>query len=241
MSTSSSDAGPCLWMIPCSISDADVDLFFSARWREEIKHIRHFIVEDVRSARRFLGALKIFDVSSLVFEELNVHTPQDSLPGLLKPLTQGVPVGILSESGCPGIADPGARAVAWAHDHGIPVRALTGPSSIVLALMASGMNGQRFTFHGYLPVEPEVCSNELKKLERESAANHTTHIFIENPHRNKRLLETMIRVLSANTRLAIALDLTGPSEKVISLPVRHWKSRPAETLPKLPCIFLFQA
>ena len=233
---------PELFLIPNRISDADAELFFSAGWRRQISHIRYFIVEDVRSARRFLSALKIFPpMDELTFSELNVQTPSSALPSLMKPLHQGHPMGVISESGCPGVADPGAWAVAYAHDHGIAVRPLTGPSSIILALMASGMNGQRFSFNGYLPIDARERLMEIQRLEKISTAQQATQVFIESPHRNARLLETLLGTLSPNTRLAVAVDLTGESERIVSLPVRQWKARPVEALPKLPCIFLFQA
>ena len=231
-----------LVLIPNRISESPVDDFFTPAWKEEIRPLRHFLVEHPRSARQFLSALRLYDdIGSLHLEVLNVDTPLSDLPGLMKPLTEGHPMGVISESGCPGIADPGAYAVAFAHDHGIPVRPLVGPSSVVLALMASGMSGQRFSFNGYLPVQPQPLQEAIRKSERLSREQQSTQIFIESPHRNIRLLEALLQTLSPSTRLAIALDLTGKDERIISRRVSEWKKGAVPSLPKMPCIFLFQA
>lgn len=228
-----------LFLIPNLIAEIHPDKIFSPLWREEISPIRFFIVEDLRSARQFLSSLKIYsDISSLSFQKLDRETSVQEVPDLMKPLLEGHDVGVLSESGSPGVADPGALAVQWAHDHSIQVRPLVGPSSILLSLMASGLNGQRFSFHGYLPIQEKELSAALKRLEKESRDGQVTQIFIESPHRNAKLLATLKRQLSPETRLCVACDLTGPQEKIVSLPVRKW---PVWDLPKMPCIFLFLA
>jgi 16S rRNA (cytidine1402-2'-O)-methyltransferase len=228
-----------LFMIPNLIASVNPDTCFSNLWKTEITHIRHFVVEDVRSARQFLSSLKIFpSIEELNFGVLNRETPAEALPGLLSVLQEGKDIGIISESGCPGVADPGSLAVAWAHDHHIQVRPMVGPSSIILALMASGMNGQRFTFQGYLPIEQQTLHAAISRLEKESKSGNITQIFIESPHRNNRLLGSLKKVLSPQVRLCVACDLTGPTEKIISGMVQNW---PEIELPKMPCIFLFQA
>lgn len=231
-----------LVLIPNRISEAPAEMFFSEAWKDEVRPLRYFLVEHPRSARQFLSALRIFeDIGSLQLQVLNVDTPPSDIPGMMKPLMEGFSMGIISESGCPGVADPGAQAVAFAHDQGIQVRPLVGPSSVLLALMASGMNGQRFSFNGYLPVQPQPLQDAIRKSERLSREQQSTQIFIESPHRNMRLLETLLQTLSPATRLAVALDLTGREERVISRRVADWKKSDMPQLPKLPCIFLFQA
>lgn len=230
---------PTLYLIPCRIAEGNPDRLFSDLWKADIRHLRHFLAEDVRTARQFLSALKVFgDIGALAFSVLSRETPVGSVEELMQPLKDGHDLGVLSESGCPGIADPGAMAVAWAHRNGYQVRPLVGPSSIVLALMASGFNGQQFTFNGYLPIGQQELTGAIRKLERQSRETGAAQLFIESPHRNQRLLEVLLKTLSPATRLCIALDLTGSGERIISQPVSAW---PAVDLPKLPCIFLFQA
>lgn len=226
-------------MIPNLISETSPDRIFSETWKKEIAHIKHFIVEDFRSARQFLSGLKIYEsISTLSFQTLDRETSIADIPSLMKPLLEGNDLGVMSESGCPGIADPGALAAKWAHEHGVTVRPMTGPSSILLALMASGLNGQRFSFHGYLPIQEKELITSIKQLERESRDAQVTQIFIESPHRNNRLLTMLRRKLSSETRLCVACDLTGTNEKILTLPVKQW---PDWELPKMPCIFLFLA
>ncbi|MFM8346872.1 MAG: SAM-dependent methyltransferase [Bacteroidota bacterium] len=230
---------PALYLIPCRIAEGNPDRFFSAMWKEDIRHLRQFLAEDVRTARQFLSALKVFgDIGELSFAVLSRETPVESVEALMQPLKDGLDLGVLSESGCPGIADPGALAVAWAHRHGYRVKPLVGPSSIVLALMASGFNGQQFTFNGYLPIGQQELTGAIRKLERQSKETGAAQIFIESPHRNQRLLETLLKTLSPASRLCVAQDLTGEGETIISREVSAW---PQVNLPKLPCIFLFQA
>jgi 16S rRNA (cytidine1402-2'-O)-methyltransferase len=226
-------------MVPNMIASADPDTIFAPLWRKEIAHLRHFLAEDFRSARQFLSALKVYDdIGALHFEKLDRDTQEEEIDSLLKPLLDGYDMGVLSESGCPGVADPGALAAGRAHRLGITVRPLVGPSSILLALMASGMNGQRFAFNGYLPIQEKELTAEIKKLEKISRETHQTQIFIESPHRNNRLLSALKKHLSPSTGLCVACDLTGKDEKIVSLPVKAW---PEWELPKMPCIFLFLA
>jgi len=173
----------------------------------------------------------------LSFSVLDKETTPEAIGELLKPIQDGHDIGIISESGIPAVADPGNLAVAYAHSKNIPVVILPGPSSIMLAMAASGLNGQQFAFHGYLPIDEKECSGAIKTFEKESKARNQTQIFIETPFRNNRLLKAFLKNLSPTTRLCVAIDLTGAEEKIISKTVKSW---PSVELPKLPAIFLFQ-
>jgi 16S rRNA (cytidine1402-2'-O)-methyltransferase len=204
-----------------------------------LRSITHFLVEDVRTARRYLSSLKIYEsIESLHFEVLNKDTKEIELNELMKPLLTGNYMGVISESGCPGIADPGAMAVAYAHERNIQVIPLVGPSSILLALMASGLSGQKFAFHGYLPVDGKEASKLIKELERESERKGQTQLFIETPYRNNQVLDHLIRTLKDQTMLTIALDITGGDENIRTKSVREWKIIKV-VLPKVPSLFLF--
>ena len=174
------------------------------------------------------------------FEVLDKDTKVESLAKLLEPIGEGKNIGLLSESGCPGVADPGALAVQFAHEHQITVVPLVGPSSILLALMASGLNGQRFAFHGYLPIDSKEAVVAIKNLERESREKNQTQIFIETPYRNSALMGHLIKSLRPDTRLCIAVDLTSTREKIICKEVLRWKAEPV-SLEKVPTVFLFLA
>jgi 16S rRNA (cytidine1402-2'-O)-methyltransferase len=208
---------------------------------EILKTLDHYLAEDARTGRRFLSSLKIFpSIDALHFEILNKDTKESELKNLFKPIEEGKDLGILSESGCPGIADPGALAVNHAHENNITVVPLVGPSSIVLALMASGLNGQQFCFHGYLPVESKEITNRIKELERESKAKNQTQIFIETPYRNNSLFEHFLKTLHPETKLTVAIDITGKNELVQTRKVKLWKEISANW-PKTPAVFLFLA
>jgi 16S rRNA (cytidine1402-2'-O)-methyltransferase len=227
-----------LYLIPTVLSEGTSDKLFSQSWRESISHIRHFCVENVRTARRFLSSLKVFpSIEELDFYVLDKETNQESISELLKPITEGKDVGIISESGIPAVADPGNLAVSYAHAKDIRVTVLPGPSSIMLALAASGLNGQQFAFHGYLPIDEKECERNIKSFEKESKSKGQAQIFIETPFRNNRLLKVMLKNLSPGSILCVALDVTGSEERIISKKVSKW---PKVDLPKLPAIFLFQ-
>ncbi|HNR74383.1 MAG TPA: SAM-dependent methyltransferase [Cyclobacteriaceae bacterium] len=229
-----------LFLIPTIISDHQQGVI-PQQVREALPGIKHFLAEDVRTARRYLSSLKVYpSMEELNFETLNKETPSASLPPLMKPLADGLNMGVISESGCPGVADPGALAVAYAHEHGFQVVPLVGPSSILLALMASGLNGQQFAFHGYLPIESKEASKKIQELERESKLKNQTQIFIETPYRNNSVFTHLIKNLHPNTRLTVALDITGQQEVITTKPVMVWRSNPAEW-PKAPAVFLFLA
>jgi len=206
---------------------------------QTLKSIRYFLVEDARTARRYLSSLKIYDsIELLNIEVLDKDTKAEQLDELMKPLLTGNYMGIISESGCPGVADPGSMAVAYAHERNIQVVPLVGPSSILLGLMASGLNGQKFAFHGYLPVDGKEALKTIKELERESELKNQTQIFIETPYRNNSVLDHLLNSLKPTMLLTIAVDINGFNENIRTKSVGEWKvAKP--TLPKLPSLFLF--
>lgn len=209
---------------------------------ERVRALRHFVVEDAKSARRFLAACgHPGPMRSLAFAQLNEHTPAERIPALLEPALAGHDLGVLSEAGLPAVADPGARLVAHAHASGVAVVPLVGPSSIVLALAASGLEGQRFRFLGYLPADPAGRRTRLASIERDSARDRETQVFIETPYRNDALLADILAQCRPATRLAIAADLTSPREWIRSDAIEAWRARPAAPLGKRPAIFLLLA
>lgn len=230
-----------LYLIPVIISDDTHHVVTPEQVKSALPLITHFAAENVRTARRFLSSLKIYpSIQELKFEVLDKDTPQEEIKRILQPLFDGLNVGVLSEAGCPGVADPGALAVAFAHDHEIQVVPLVGPSSIILALMASGLNGQKFAFHGYLPVDQQTCAQAIRSLEKESKQKNQTQIVIETPYRNNQVKQLLIQTLHPATRLSIAIDLTGAKEQVVTRRVADWKKASRE-LPKLPAVFSFLA
>jgi 16S rRNA (cytidine1402-2'-O)-methyltransferase len=203
---------------------------------EVVQHLNTFFVEDIRTARRFISSLKLGKViDELTFYELNKDTPQEQTLAQLKKLNADA--GIISEAGCPGIADPGAVAVGFAHQLGYQVKPLVGPSSILLALMSSGFNGQSFTFHGYLPIDKAAKIKVLKNLEQTAKTKNQTQIFMETPYRNNQLLEDALQNLHPETSLCIAANITAEDELIKTLPVREWKKQKPD-LHKKPTIFL---
>jgi 16S rRNA (cytidine1402-2'-O)-methyltransferase len=230
-----------LFLIPNIIAENTEDKIVTPQLRALLPGISHFLAENIRTARRFLSSLKVYDaIEPLEFSMLDKNTTQSELPALMSPVLAGLDMGIISESGCPGIADPGALAVKFAHEHQIKVIPLVGPSSIFLALMASGLNGQNFSFHGYLSIEQNEASLSIKSLEKESRARSQTQIFIETPYRNNSILQTLVKNLSPDTLLTIAIDITGLSERIETKSVKKWRTT-AITLPKTPAVFLFLA
>jgi 16S rRNA (cytidine1402-2'-O)-methyltransferase len=232
-----------LFLVPAWLSDASpAEAALPAAALAQVRRIDRFIVEEARSARRFLAACgHPRPMREIAFSELNEHTDAAAVPALLVPLLEGTDVGLLSEAGAPAVADPGALLVAAAHAQGIAVVPLVGPSSIVLALMASGLEGQRFRFHGYLPVEAPARRARLSELEREAARADETQIFIETPYRNDALLADILATCRGATRLAVAADLTAPTEWIRMDAVDGWKSRPSPPIGKRPAIFLIHA
>jgi 16S rRNA (cytidine1402-2'-O)-methyltransferase len=230
-----------LILIPTVIAEGTQHKVIPPHTKNELKGIQHFLAENVRTARRFLSSLEIYDaIETLHFQVLDKDTRDDELADLFAPVFKGFNLGILSESGSPGIADPGALAVKYAHHHGIKVVPLVGPSSVLLALMASGLNGQHFAFHGYLPIETKGREKSLRMLENESSQRNQTQIFIETPFRNGVLYSALLKNLKPQTELCIAMDINGENEFIETRPIREWKSKSID-LPKLPAIFLFLA
>lgn len=230
-----------MFLIPNVIADETQKSVIPQQVIESLKHIQHFLAEDVRTARRFLSSLKIYDsIEALQFEVLNKDTKEKEMANLFKPLMEGKNVGVISESGCPGVADPGALAVAYAHKKNIRVIPLVGPSSILLALMASGLNGQQFAFHGYLPIDAKEAAKKIKEIERESSLKNQTQIFIETPYRNNQVLKYLIDHLGGEIHLCVAVNLTGKDEFIKMQTVADWKKN-IPVLPKVPAVFLFLA
>jgi 16S rRNA (cytidine1402-2'-O)-methyltransferase len=228
-----------LYLIPTVISEGTQLEVISPQVLQVLPGLRVFLAENVRTARRYLSSLKLFpSIDQLQFDVLDKDTTEDSLASLLDPLLKGSSVGVLSESGCPGIADPGALAAAWAHRHEVEVVPLVGPSSILLALMASGLNGQQFAFHGYLPVDNQLLSKEIRELERESEKRKQTQILIETPYRNNKLLGQLVKTLRKETLLTVAIDITGKDQFIRTRPVGEWRQNTPQ-LPKAPAVFLF--
>jgi len=230
-----------LVLIPTTISENTTEAVINGFVRNELKSIRHFLVENVRTARRFLSGLHIYDsIEPLSFQTLDKDTPEHDLKHLFVPLFKGKNMGVLSEAGCPGVADPGSIAVRYAHEQKIKVRPLVGPSSILLALMGSGLNGQSFAFHGYLPVDKLSALAAIRILEKESITKKQTQIFIETPYRNNAMMENLKSALRDNTLVCRAIDLTGQQEDIKTMTIKSWKGV-TDNLPKLPAIFLFLA
>ena len=227
-----------LYLLPVTLGDTPWERVLPIYNKDVLSHIRHFIVEDVRSARRFLKKVdKDIDIDALTFYPLNKHTSPEAISGYLKPLEEGFSMGVISEAGCPAVADPGADVVAIAQRKGLKVVPLVGPSSIILSVMASGFNGQSFAFNGYLPIEPAERAKKLKQLEQRAYAEHQTQIFIETPYRNNKMVEDILQNCRPQTRLCIAANITCESEYIHTRTVKEWKGRTPD-LTKIPCIFL---
>jgi len=232
---------PTLFLIPTTLGDSTIEKVLPAEIIKVVQSLKHFVVENTRTARRHLKRMvPEIVIDDLDFKELNEHTQRKELELLLEPLRQGFDVGILSEAGCPGVADPGADLVRIAHEQGIKVVPLVGPSSILLSLMASGMNGQNFAFIGYIPVKPAERATAIRDVERNSARDHQTQIFIEAPYRNTKLLEDLLAICNSQTRLCIAVDLTLESEFVVTKTIANWK-KAVPDINKRPAIFLLQS
>lgn len=231
-------AGGTLYLIPTPLGDTPPAQVLPEETRQIAARLDTFIVEHPKSARAFLKRLgTVTPLQELTLLELNEHTRREALGALLEPLRAGSDVGLLSEAGCPAIADPGADLVRLAHRQGIRVRPLVGPSAVLLGLMASGLTGQRFAFHGYLPSKPEARLAAIRDLERRATRDAATQICIETPYRNRALLAALIETCADDTLLTLACDLTGGGERVESRSIADWRRAPAEP-GKIPCIFL---
>lgn len=227
-----------LYLIPVTLGDTLVEKVLPAYNKDIILQVRHFIVEDVRSARRFLKKVdKDIDIDGLTFYSLNKHTSPDVISGYLNPLMEGFSMGVISEAGCPAVADPGADVVAIAQRRNIQVVPLVGPSSIILSVMGSGFNGQSFAFNGYLPIDSVERTKKLKMLEQRVYHEHQTQIFIETPYRNNKLVEEILHCCQPQTKLCIAANITCENEYIHTRSMKEWK-KGVPDLTKMPCIFL---
>ena len=230
-----------LFMIPTVLADNTAHWVISPQVQEVISHTKIFLVENPRSARRYISSLKLgINIEELHMEVLDKDTPPEQVSRLMMPLLNGADIGVISEAGCPGIADPGALAVAYAHQKGIQVVPISGPSSMFLALMGSGFSGQSFAFHGYLPIDKKERAMTLKRLEQESLREKRAQLFMETPFRNNQLLADALAFLSPQTKLCIAKNLTAADELIQTKTIADWKNHPLD-LHKVPTVFILQA
>lgn len=231
-----------LYLIPVELGDTPQQRVLPAYNRDVVLGIKHFIVEDVRSARRFLKRVdRDIDIDALTFYPMGKHADSKLFASYLKPLEAGEDMGVISEAGCPAVADPGADVVAIAQRKGLRVVPLVGPSSMIMAVMASGLNGQSFAFNGYLPIDPADRVKRLKQLEVRSMQEQQTQLFIETPYRNRKLFDTLCQTLNGKTRLCIAAGITTDEEWIATRTVAEWKRATLPDLSKIPAIFLFNA
>lgn len=227
-----------LYLIPVPLSDVATDSVLPAGNTAIVREIKHFIVENVRSARRFLKKCdRDIDIDTLTFYTLNGHTRAEEIAGYLAPLKAGHAMGVISEAGCPAIADPGADVVAIAQREGLRVVPLVGPSSIIMSLMGSGFNGQSFAFCGYLPIDAGERARKLKDMEQSIRRLDQTQIFIETPYRNNRLISELVHTLPKQMRLCVASDITGKNEKILTRTIEQWGKMKYD-YDKIPTIFL---
>lgn len=228
-----------LYLIPTPLGEGDLAWILPDEVRQRISLLERFIVEHPKTARYFLKQINpLRAIQTLKLEVLDEHTPADKIETLLAPLLAGEDVGLLSEAGCPAIADPGGALVRLAHHNKIRVVPFVGPSSILLALMASGLNGQRFRFHGYLPVAPDMRNKEIIRLEQASSRRDETQIFIETPYRNQKLLEALTQQCHPETDLCVACNLTRTDEYVSTRSIGEWRTGNWPDLQKKPTVFL---
>lgn len=227
-----------LYLFPVPMGDSPVDRVLPPANIAIIREVRHFVVENLRSARRFLKSCdRSIDIDSLSMVELNEHTDPADVAAMLNPMADGHSIGVISEAGCPAVADPGADLVAVAQARGYEVVPLVGPSSILLSLMGSGFNGQNFAFNGYLPVDAKARGLKLKEMMRRITAERQTQIFIETPYRNNRLIADLCERLPGDFRLCVASDITCSRQSIITRPLSQWK-KASYNYDKIPTIFL---
>ena len=230
-----------LYFIPVTLGDDNINSVLPPEVVSIVQQLDEFIVENEKTARHFLGTIKhAKPIRDIVLKTLNEHTNDKELPALLSSLLAGKDVGLMSEAGCPGIADPGAKIAALAHQKGIRVAPLVGPSSILLSLMASGLNGQRFTFLGYIPTDKSARISQLKEIEKKSRLQET-QIFIETPYRNQHMLEDILASCQGDTRLCIACNISLPDEYIVTKRIKEWKQSTLPDLHKKPTVFLLLA
>lgn len=235
-------SGGTLYLIPVPLGAISPESSLPANVVEQVRPLSRFVVENAKSARAFLKAVGTdLPLQALQLEELNEHTRPEALDRLLSPLRAGQDVGLLSEAGCPAVADPGADLVALAQRENIRVVPLIGPSSLLLALMASGLNGQRFAFQGYLPAKEAERAKMLHELESESRKRRQTQIFIETPYRNRQLFDSILQICQPGTRLTVATDLSLPGESVLTRTILQWKKQTPPEIERRPTVFLLLA
>lgn len=229
-----------IYLIPCTLGETSPLEVLPFLVKKAVEEIDFYIVENEKNARRFIKNIAPKkQQSNLHIELINKYTEESEIPEMLKPCLDGQDIGVISDAGCPGIADPGAAIVVQAHLQGIRVVPLVGPSSILMAMMASGLNGQNFAFNGYLPIDKRERRKEIKRLERLSEEQDQSQLFIETPYRNNQLLESILNTLQSQTRLCIACDITLPSENIKTYTAERWKNIQVD-LNKKPTIFIIQ-
>ena len=227
-----------LYLIPTTLGESNPMDVLPHTVKRAIEFIDCYIVENEKTARKFIKSILPEKVqSSLILSSLNKHTDKNEINEMIKPLLQGINVGLMSEAGCPGVADPGAVIVKLAHENGIQVIPLVGPSSILLAMMGSGMNGQSFAFNGYLPIDKSDKKAAIKSFEKLSFDKNQSQIFIETPYRNNKFLEDLLQTLQPNTHLCIAADITLPDEYIKTKTVANWKKTTVD-LHNRPTIYI---
>lgn len=230
---------PALYLIPVTLGETSIEQVLPSYNHEVIMGIRHFIVENIRSARRFLRQTdREFPIDESTFCEMGKHADARQFSQYLQPLREGNPVGVISEAGCPAVADPGADIVSIAQGEGLRVIPLVGPNSMIMAVMSSGLGGQSFAFNGYLPVEPADRAKRLKTIETRAWTEGQTQLFIETPFRNQKMFQSLLAVLRPQTRLCIAAGITTQEEYIRTLHISEWKSTKLPDLSKVPAIFL---
>jgi len=229
-----------LYLIPCTLGETPPLEVLPLLVKKAVEHIDYYIVEHEKSARRFIKSIAPRKSQpNLKIEQINKFTSEDDIPQMINPCLEGFDVGVISDAGCPGIADPGAAVVKQAHLKGIKVVPLVGPSSILMAMMASGFNGQNFAFNGYLPIDKGERKTAIKRLEKLSEEYNQSQLFIETPYRNNQLLESLISVLNPHTQICIACDITLPSEYIKTASAEDWKKIKVD-LNKRPTLFIIQ-
>lgn len=228
-----------LYLLPTPISESSIELVMPTGVIQRTRALSYFVVEELRTARRYLSFIKVGKpIDELTFFVLNEHTSEREIETMLAPLMSGHDVGLMSEAGVPAIADPGSLLVAAAHRKGIVVIPMVGPSSILLGLMASGLNGQNFAFVGYLPVKPDERRRRIRQLEQRSRTEGQTQIFIEAPYRNIQLFRDLLQVCSEQTLLTIAVEVTSANEQIVTKTVKEWKQLPLPDINKKNTAFL---
>ena len=232
---------PKLYLFPVPLSDVAPEQVLPGSNLQLLIGIRYFVVENLRSARRFLKAChKSINIDDLDFTELSEHTPPGEVDAMLAPMARGLSIGVISEAGCPAVADPGADLVAAAQRRGYEVVPLVGPSSILMSLMGSGFSGQCFTFNGYLPIDARARASKLKDMQQAIRRDRCTQIFIETPYRNNKLIEELCRVLPPDMLLCVASDITGPRQRINTRRIDQWR-RIKPDYDKIPAIFLLNS